>query len=41
MEILYPDIEGFKENYNTYAFRNLDREMLDYLNSLWESVKIN
>ena len=41
MEILYPDIEGFKEKYNTYAFRNLDREILDYLNTLWESVKIN
>lgn len=41
MEILYPDIEGFKENYNKYAFRNLSPEILDYLNSLWESVKIN
>ena len=41
MEILYPDLEGFAEQYNKYAFRNLDREILDYLNSLWESVKIN
>ena len=41
MEILYPDLEGFREQYNTCAFRNLEPEILDYVNSLWESVKIN
>ena len=41
IEILYPDIEGFQENYNTYAYRNLDPEILDYVNTLWENVKIN
>ena len=41
MEILYPDLEGFTEQYNQYAFRNLEPEILDYLNTLWESVKIN
>ena len=41
MQILYPELGSFSEQYNTYAFRNLDREMLDYLNTLWENVKIN
>lgn len=41
MEILYPDIANFSENYNKYAYRNLDQEMLDYINTLWENVKIN
>ena len=39
--ILYPDIEAFKENYNIYAYRNLSNEQLDYINTLWESLKIN
>ncbi len=41
MEILYPDLGNFSELYNKYAYRNLDDEMLDYLNTLWENVKIN
>ena len=41
LEILYPEIEDFSESYNTYAYRNLDPEMLDYINTLWENVKIN
>ena len=41
IEILYPQIDDFSENYNTYAYRNLDPELLDYLNTLWERVKIN
>jgi len=41
MAILYPGIENFAEQYNTYAYRNLDPEMLDYVNSLWETIKIN
>ena len=41
LEILYPQIEDFSESYNTYAYRNLDPEMLDYINTLWENVKIN
>ena len=40
MEILYPGIENFSELYNTYAYQNLDSEMLDYVNTLWESLKI-
>lgn len=41
MEILYPDLGDFTTNYNQYAYRNMDKEMLDYLNTLWENVKIN
>ena len=41
MELLYPGISDFAAEYNKYAYRNLDNEMLDYLNTLWETVKIN
>ncbi len=41
MEILYPDVKNFNTHYNQYAYRNLDQETLDYLNSLWETLKIN
>ncbi len=41
MEVLYPDMASFSESYNKQAYRNLDREMLDYLNTLWENIKIN
>ena len=41
MEILYPDISDFGERYNEYAYRNLSNEMLDYLNTLWETLKIS
>ena len=41
MAVLYPELGNFSEQYNTYAFRNLDGEMLDYLNTLWENIKIN
>lgn len=41
MEILYPEIENFAALYNRYAYRNLSDEMLAYMNTLWEQVKIN
>ena len=41
MEVLYPSISDFAGEYNRYAYRNLSSEMLDYLNTLWETVKIN
>ncbi len=41
MAVLYPELGNFSEQYNIYAFRNLDGEMLDYLNTLWENIKIN
>ena len=41
MEILYPDLSNFSQQYNEFAYRNMEPEMLDYLNSLWENVKIS
>ena len=41
MEVLYPGIADFAAEYNRYAYRNLDAGMLDYMNTLWETVKIN
>ena len=41
MEILYPDSADFAENYDRVAFRNLPQDMLDYMNTLWENVKIS
>lgn len=41
MEILYPEGVNFSEEYNKLAYRNLDDEMLSYINSLWENLKIN
>ena len=41
MAILYPGNENFAERYNTLAFRNLPQETLDYMNTLWENVKIS
>lgn len=39
--ILYPGVEDFSALYNTYAYRNLDTDTLDYINTLWENLKIN
>ena len=41
MAILYPDWGDFAQQYNTYAYRNLDPDLLDYINTLWETLKIN
>ncbi len=41
MAILYPSMEGFAEKYNRFAYQNLSDEMLDYMNTLWEGLKIN
>ena len=40
MEILYPELGDFTALYNEYAYRNLDSELLGYLNKLWEDLKI-
>ncbi len=40
MDILYPGIDDFSALYNEYAYRNLDSETLDYVNTLWEELKI-
>ena len=39
--ILYPEMSDFSAQYNKYAYRNLSADMLDYINSLWENVKVN
>ena len=41
MAILYPDIGSFRDAYNRSAYRNLDQDTLTYVNSLWETLKIN
>ena len=41
MAILYPGIEDFASLYNAYAFRNLDQDTLNTLNTLWEELKIS
>ena len=41
ISVLYPELGNFAEHYNKMAFRNLESDMLDYLNTLWENVKIN
>ena len=41
LEILYPDRKAFAETYNKVAFRNLPPEILEYMNTLWENVKIS
>lgn len=38
---LYPHIDNFAQRYNKYAYRNLPSELLGYINTLWETVKIN
>ena len=41
IEMLYPEFGNFTRMYNRYAYRTLDTEILDYINTLWEDVKIN
>ena len=41
MEILYPPMDHFDEKYNHLAYRNLSTEMLQYMNTLGEGLKIN
>ncbi len=41
MEILYRFTDDFSELFNRYAYRNLDQDTLDYLNTLWETLKIS
>ncbi len=41
MGVLYHFNDNFKELYNKNAYRNLNPETLDYINTLWETLKIN
>ena len=40
-DVLYAASSNFAEDYNKYAYRNLSPEMLDYMNTLWETLKIS
>ena len=39
--VLYPEMGDFSALYNENAYRNLDQGTLDYMNTLWEKVKIS
>lgn len=41
MDVLYKYAGNFAVNYEANAYRNLKPETLDYINTLWESLKIN
>ena len=41
VDMLYPEFDSFTKLYNQYAYRTLDADTLDYINTLWENVKIN
>ena len=41
MEILYRFTDEFSDMFNQYAYRNLDQDTLDYVNTLWETLKIS
>lgn len=41
MDILYKYAGNFAKNYEANAYRNLKPETLDYINTLWETLKIN
>jgi len=40
MALLYPEDMNFAEVYDTYAYENLDTEMLQEVNNLWEQLKV-
>ena len=41
MELLYPDLDEFRDNFEKYAYRNLSTDTLNMINELWEELKIN
>ena len=41
MNVLYSHVGDFAEQYNKNAYHNLKPETLDYINTLWETLKIN
>lgn len=41
MEILYPEDFDFHAEYDKYCFKNLDRETLNMVNTLWEEIKLD
>ena len=40
MALLYPEDMDFAKVYDTYAYENLDTEMLQAVNNLWEQLKV-
>ena len=40
ISVIYPENFNFKEGFNTYAYRNLDPEYLNYMTALWEKIII-
>lgn len=41
MDVLYGRADDFSEQYAASAYHNLKPETLDYINTLWETLKIN
>ena len=41
MSVLYQHAGNFAEQYEANAYHNLKPETLDYINTLWETLKIN
>ena len=41
MAVLYPAWEDFSAQYNAYSYHNLSADTLGYINTLWETLKIN
>ncbi len=41
MDVLYGKTENFAQEFDKNAYHNLNKETLDYINTLWETVKIN
>lgn len=41
MDILYPADFDFHAEYDKYCFKNLDRDTLNMVNTLWEEVKLD
>lgn len=41
MDVLYSHVDDFAAQYEQNAYRNLPAETLDYINTLWETLKIN
>jgi len=41
MDVLYRFTDDFRSYLNEYAYRNLNADTLDYINTLWEALKIS
>ncbi len=41
MDVLYKHVDDFAVKYEKNAYRNLKADTLDFINTLWETIKIN